>query len=546
MLPHCVNPSVFDIPHLRDDITRYLLTNDLAHCILVSKEWSIWFTPALWKVVDLRKGIAETEHWQSTLKNHRGHIESIITRNKYVMLDTVSLFPFPNLRSLDYYTTMWISLEESRILDILSASPSLQRLDISLEEFEPGSAEKFNHALKSHPNLRNLGLTFSKIWTPLFVPQLLKACQQFELLHLRLYSRLEVELTEEEEDGIYLKVKTEVEGIEDMRVRDLLIQFHTPKQEQSILVPLLNHCPLLESFGILEIHYQGTLQLLSGVFQDNKCPRLRRLRLPSTGQYGETTDPILDLFRAIKHGCGTTNDGIGGERTEESGGIEFFGGYSLFTLTQPRAYVLAECFANSLTALDLSYQCEIQFAPFVALVSGLPRLLSLNITVSIVFQLSSDGDSDIKAALDLPWSCLQLSDFSLRLQSPIQNGDIDGMDGMESVQALSDQCTVFIFEQMGRMKSMKEWKFRTNRQDILMLDNGYLDRLSGWNQLKGLDIRRTGLGLDSKEAEWMILNWPKLIHVEVNHQMLSLRPKKDILAAFKNKLSSCRPWMLID
>ncbi|KAF9344714.1 hypothetical protein BGX26_003996, partial [Mortierella sp. AD094] len=43
--------SIFDISLIKDVVTQYLDRHELARCVLVSKEWSAWFSPVLWRTV---------------------------------------------------------------------------------------------------------------------------------------------------------------------------------------------------------------------------------------------------------------------------------------------------------------------------------------------------------------------------------------------------------------------------------------------------------------------------------------------------------------
>src|SRR5688572_21658371 len=54
LFPTMEKITPFDIPLLNNEICQYLSRKELAHCVLVSKAWAGWFSPALWRDLDYR------------------------------------------------------------------------------------------------------------------------------------------------------------------------------------------------------------------------------------------------------------------------------------------------------------------------------------------------------------------------------------------------------------------------------------------------------------------------------------------------------------
>ncbi|KAG0352120.1 hypothetical protein BGZ54_002956, partial [Gamsiella multidivaricata] len=175
-------PSIFDVPLLKDEVTQYLSSRDLAHCSRVSKQWSTWFRPTLWRALDF----GSSDFDECTLQKHRDHVKTILRLNiAHLAADD---FPLPNLWSLEASSSLNIFdshvllTEISGLRTFLRIAPTVLRtLKIEFWLINPDLDE-----------MKNFDLTSRQFLDPFFVLQLFQACSNLDSLILRVRSYLTI------------------------------------------------------------------------------------------------------------------------------------------------------------------------------------------------------------------------------------------------------------------------------------------------------------------------------------------------------------------
>ncbi|KAI1308716.1 hypothetical protein EDD11_004257 [Mortierella claussenii] len=151
--------TVFDLPHITDEMLRYLTVQDLAHCVLVSKTWFSYFTPLLWQ-----DPILEHPHSSGLpaqllgLKRHHVHVRSL--RGHINLLQCLSEAPallqpwtFPNIQALydDVFDDDCASEQKIRGFKVLLTMRSLQELTLRNWRTGDEAFEVFLAGLENRP-----------------------------------------------------------------------------------------------------------------------------------------------------------------------------------------------------------------------------------------------------------------------------------------------------------------------------------------------------------------------------------------------------------
>jgi len=110
-----------DLPEIREVVTTFLTTRDLARCARVCKNWHTVFLPYLWSTVDVQP--KHTQPNQETLQGYRGHVRKLIYQGK-VPHDHRSL-QFPALK------TLHISNATIEDVEMVGNQPSLTHLKLT-------------------------------------------------------------------------------------------------------------------------------------------------------------------------------------------------------------------------------------------------------------------------------------------------------------------------------------------------------------------------------------------------------------------------------
>ncbi|KAF9353264.1 hypothetical protein BGX26_008973 [Mortierella sp. AD094] len=552
------NLVIFDIPHIKDSITHYLSQQDLAHCVLASKEWNVWFTPPLWRHPNFKTSSISLT---SLTQRNNLHVHSLNNFTK----ELASITPtpsYPNLQSLSYTPNWTTSYDESIVLRFIKTLQSLQDLTLIISLSREGVHSELLDTIQALPRLKKIDLTCYHITSAVIIQQIIQTCSHYKALRLSIGGQVPSDhrLREGEEQELCNFAMTAMSRMEPTKIRELSITLSSEKQESAILPALLERCPLLESLRMEMVHHSKTLSQVSRVLESGKCPRLKFVRLGWVVSYGTKEEDILALLRVI--GSRNTNDDDFGDNDDaddpenwgwkmndtllKRGGLESFAMDSTFPFNRVCVEALTHHHANTLTVLDLMNLRQIRIELVVGLVSGLPQLQSLMIAIWLKFK-EDKGSPDTDTLLNTQWSCLGLKTLELGIQlSDDFTIEITHRSGNGS---LADQCMGYLFSQIGRLTKLEEWEL-TTWIDLLSIESGYLSWLPQLKQLRGLNLKRYPNNMmGAVEAEWMMEHWTKLVHVTVyagrGLRNLSDTEESPFFAA-KRVFLAKKPWMQID
>ncbi|KAI7822987.1 hypothetical protein BC939DRAFT_452446, partial [Gamsiella multidivaricata] len=530
--------SIFAIPHLKDEVTQYLTRCDLAQCSLVSKQWSSWFTPTLWHTINRRHPQIES----STLIKYRDHIRELIgVDTAFASKD--DLWPLPNLRRLEQdnghslFTMVESNLRLLRLLqmtELFFLRTLKLELFLDLESVQARLLETLLHL----PQLKKLDLQSRKHASPIYIQQLIQTCSRLDSLTLG-FESYDEDLNEKSM-ARRQAAKRAMELMPVTRLRELKYYFEQPDQERALLPSLLRRCPLLESLDIRPIRGPRALKEIMSVFEDGACPRLKRL-CPGNTFFVKSFEGDVGLLRPLARKRDSNYTGNDTWNQERQCGLESFAVVN-GNFESTLALALVEYHSTTLTSLKAP-RTTIHLSDLATLLSGLPRLQSLVTRVDLAERL--DLAECMEAALQKQWVCLGLKHLSLTWKGGSKDMRIIRE---RHVNSMTNRCMHYIFEQVGRLIELEEWTLE-REFELLYLSDGFLIWLSGLKRMKSLvyEARQQDQQLDAVEAEWMIENWPALIHIVlrgVNGNKLS---KEGQLAEdqFKATLKERRPWIHI-
>lgn len=309
-----INP--FDIPLLNNKISQYLSRTDLTRCVLVSKTWAGWFSPALWRDVDCRNGTPDI----LALTRQQEHIRIIrrisIRCERAIRLQLADL----RLQRLEFKSVVGgAHRTELRVLSVLERIPTLQHLQISLTLDLDHIHQKFIRTLESLTCLESLSLTCPHVVNGMAIQQVLQLCCGLQCLALNLLGR-EHDIEEEEEQE-YRDAKVAIEGMSEMRLCELTIYAEAEVVMDNIFQPLLERCPRMEKLDLKEIRDNPTLQHLDNTLKANKLPKLRHLAVGEHELDDWVDDTLVEVVSVAV--CGLESFKCRGD----PGGLFFSGPY---------------------------------------------------------------------------------------------------------------------------------------------------------------------------------------------------------------------------
>ncbi|KAF9344715.1 hypothetical protein BGX26_003997, partial [Mortierella sp. AD094] len=155
---------------------------------------------------------------------------------------------------------------ESSILDILAASPSLASLRLRIYHLDQENLKQLIRALAAQLNLRQLDLSLDRIWSPSFIPDFLYACKEYKSLLLSLSNLEMVRDASEADQEITENVESTMKQMQDMQVQKLGIKLSNSSFGRILPADLLKHCPLLERSDMIVLQDSQSLRCLSSYF----------------------------------------------------------------------------------------------------------------------------------------------------------------------------------------------------------------------------------------------------------------------------------------
>ncbi|KAG0246975.1 hypothetical protein B0O80DRAFT_455086 [Mortierella sp. GBAus27b] len=532
--------AFFDILLLKDTVTKYLSHQDLAQCVLVSQAWFKWFTPVLWHTLDFDDWRATSPEGFAALARHQNHVREVLTFEIYLTHAPGAPRPFSNLRALKY-SPINSCLQDAAVLRMIPAMPTLQSLTLTLALAHRNTENQLVRILHSLPNLKSFNLTCYQITLSTTVQQIINACSRLEQLRLNFGGISSGHNTQshgnaQEQHRI---AKNAMDQMPDTQIRELSIRLSLEEQESALLITLLERCPRLEKLDIKWLHDPQTLKGIVEVLERRVFPQLKHIRL---GPFGQASDERLaGLISALGHeGRDHANwirsSGYHVQEGKRNGLVTFKIKAGLaFELQSVQSLIRSH--ADTLTVLDLMSLRRIKVRLFMELMGHLPKLR----TVMVPVWLGQDEGFEEGHVFETPWICNGITHLRLGLQL---------MGNMEDHRAgsgsLADRFIQYMFLQIGRLKELEEWRLATSTQ-LISVDVGYMDCLKELKQLKCLDLTRSHNNqLGIKEAEWMLNNWARLIHLVVSSGNKSARSRAGPSDDVRLALLARRPWMQIE
>ncbi|KAF9360360.1 hypothetical protein BGX26_009712 [Mortierella sp. AD094] len=559
--------SVFDIPLLKDEVTQYLSKQDLAQCLLVSKEWHTWFTPILWRRLDFSRAITPEEYAgllcnQSHVRSIHGlqlasealspspqeeEEEAIEEAPSPLPMTNPYQFSFPILQSLH----LVIGQEYNPIVDMTSlrlieSTPHLSSLflDISIYQIH----QELVQTLKSIPQLQKLDITGRYIPT-IFIQDIVESCSNIDSVGLHFKCAYKTTIRHREENYLEAGIVAQFSHrLQDTRIRELSIHLSLALDESAVLVPLLKRCPLLEKLRLERVRLPNTIRDISVVFEEGKCPRLKRLEVDKVNDFHQTKMYTAMMLQAIgrgKPGYGVTfgrlgmdgsvinnnednsnsNDGDSNDpddTSEDGTGSNSMGNISgsiLETLILgstvkfelAAAIAITQFHAETLTHLSLP---RVHLSVLTDLMRDLNRIQSVTAVLWLENRMSFGVD--LEPIFNKRWNCLAINRLDLDLD--LLTCHIPSVLSQNWIGSLADRCMSFLMSQMARLEELQELRLKCD-VNLLTSDKGpsYLTRLSTLKRLEVLKLDRKstswpsmGALLGAEEAEWMNESWPRL------------------------------------
>ncbi|KAK3823159.1 MAG: hypothetical protein J3Q66DRAFT_330987 [Benniella sp.] len=477
----------FDIPLLNNEICKYLSHKDLARCVLVSKTWAAWFSPALWRVLDCGRRIPDS----LTLTRRGEHIlvvRAISMEGAAAIREQLSSLHLQRLEFKAYEKKDGIHRAEIRVLPVLERIRTLQHLDITLSLDLDHINQQWIRTLEALPHLESLSLRCERFVEGKTIQKFLQMCDRFERLSLVLQGGVCIE--EEDRQG-YRDARAAIEKMPAMRLHDLSIFLGFELVEENIFQPLLERCPRMEKLEIGGCDREGstTLRHLFKSLKENKLPKLRHLRPGSTIRYAQ--EAFAEALSSVE--CGMES----------------------LVLNEKPSELVVQSFiqyhSRSLTKLDFGHS-RMSLWTLSDVMSGLPSLRWFRGAIE-----EEDEYEDRAIPFDKHWKCVDLKCLFLSMNHGHYSVHYPiGSSGW----AESDQKHVldYVFPEMAKLRSLQKLSIGFNVEDLCLKMHGYLEQLAGLKQLKIFDLASTPHGsIGKQEALWMIKNWPVLSQVHAQY-----------------------------
>ncbi|KAF9955318.1 hypothetical protein BGZ72_003841 [Mortierella alpina] len=421
----------FDIPLIKDQVTRYLTTQDLLSLIQVSHLWSEWFIPSLWHsfrihynlreltvlttpvktiTVRARKAITVPCFYHRYYQAHRSeedgdddtdeelqeqreplhlvaantplarysqHIHSLVLyRAIPVIFQDPCPYRFENLYRLQFHSSVQDE-EIQRIPPFLRAHPTIQDLTLGYMVRDPEQMTALATVLKSLAGLRTLSLTLTQLEGRRCARRLIKALSGLQEARFTVLDFFEDEEKDTAEEEMQFRgwLSSSVPSLRRLYTS-------VPKDlDAGIVFPFLRRCRHLQR---LEIWLRQGSQDEFGTFCNGAVfPRLEHLQLHTDVASDDVITSILadESHREPEGEIGRWRGGGGGE------GLRL---ESLKISSTKREHIypgsfwaLAQYHGQTLTSLELGGIERMAHQDYNVLLSWLVMLRNLKITITL-------------------------------------------------------------------------------------------------------------------------------------------------------------------
>jgi len=494
----------FSAPLLNNEICRYLSPKDLARCVQVSKAWSDWFSPALWRDLDCHIRLPYV--YVHTLTRQQEHIQ--IVRN--ITMKRVRLVlgqqPYRSLTTLDFlqeeaFTD--IRRAQIQVLRMLENISTLQCLHIKLALDRDNVYQQWIRVLEALPHLGSLSLKSVRFVSSKAFQKILQLCIGYKRLAFTISG--EKSQAKEDSEQEYQDTKATIERMPEMHLQELSFNSHMGLYEGNVLQPLLGRCPRMEKLDIAWLYHVPTVQHLSKALKEKKLPLLRHLTMG--GIFTQNIQSHLaELLSYIERGM---------EILE----VDALGTSMIQSLTQYHHH--------SLRRLDFGYT-GILLWKFSDLMASLSSLRSVTVKVNVE---ERNGTNDIP--LDTHWECVELRSLRLRLET-WNLGIVMGSPEWE--RSMHKRGLDHVFSEVAELGGLRDLKIGWDQKDLYLMKSGYLTQLEGLKQLEVFDLASAPPEeFGRNEALWMANNLPRLAQVFTHgasevfkRSLLEKRPQVEI------------------
>ncbi|KAF8980625.1 hypothetical protein BGZ46_003938 [Entomortierella lignicola] len=462
-----MNISIIEIPILVYEISKYLQTYDLANCVLVSKEWHANFNPRLWCSINFKKDIDRV-----ALTRNKDNIGSIDNQSVPVKKPVRNFYtrrlPKPK------HSPKAGRIEVTEFLDIVAVATSLQRISVKLQFMDRCSTKDIIVALNHHPRLRYINFNYTSSVYPKYIPRLLQICPQIHTLHITVKVVKSRTVNMEQEPML---VEKSMEKMRECRLKEFYIFTNNENLDRLIILPLLENCPILETLRLPRMYLGKSFHRMSEMFRSrDRFTKLCHLSLETA--IHDDSEGLFELFQAVGY---------------EAGGFDGLQSLKIASHFGMDPTLIPKYFSYSLTSLVLQHP-RIWLRPFTYIMERLPHLRSLEVKIHVAEELKVELCTE--TMLQTSWACKGLINLTLKLFTVKGNTHLDE----------------YIFEQVGQLTDLEQLRLDSDHYH-LRLEEGYLGHLENLKRLKEIVIHPFGYKVSLKEAQWILDQWPNLIHL---------------------------------
>ncbi|KAI8351955.1 hypothetical protein B0O80DRAFT_455112 [Mortierella sp. GBAus27b] len=459
----------FDIPILSREICQYLSSEDLSRCTLVSKTWLAWFSPALWRDISFRRGSPDLE----VLAKQQEHVHTVRELAMVTAGTIRQRLTFPNLQRLEFsrgWNNSGLHRTELRVLQTLEGIQTLRHLRISLALHHHDVHQQWIRTLQALTHLKKLELLCHQFVGGMAIFEFLQQCHRYEYLELE-FGGFNHNIDREDRDECNA-LKTAIEQMQDMRLREVAFITSIDIYTETVLIPLLERCPLLETLNLERLNHSASLRLIASILSDGSLPNLRHYRAGTI--CGDSSQDAHVKF------LGSLRPGL------ESFGVNGDPGTATIE-------ALVQHHAHSLTDLNLN-TTPVSMSTFSSLMAGLPNLRSMKAHIGTEGML----DISIDRAVDIEWTCVDLRSLDMHLDTPHKSYGYRSrkkarrvIDGRCWRGSKAQRCLDYVFSQITKLRDLETLHLESTQHDLFVMKSGYLGQLAGLKRLRAFDLDET-------------------------------------------------------
>jgi len=514
--------SIFNIPHILENIGLYLDRRDLASCALVNKTFNEEFKRLLWRELTF----AMRSSRKDSLRIHPMQRRMILANSRYIRsLDLHSHLKrehmlgllMSSVRRLTELSTQ-VSLARKNgdtlflnILKLATLNKDLQQWSIfSQADFSPNAFRQLTDAFSETSRLTTLHIGFACSPRRGWLKRVLQSLPQtLKSLDVR-WARLDEDLNSD-----HYPAQDWPEAYPCLESTDFAITLMT--EDQSAFTQFLARCRVLKRFRFPTMADPDDLSPLMTFLGTQKFfPTLEALDFGVIVQIErDDWDRILHLMK---------------------GRIKSIATCLSFNIPSTKSFIhaMTRQWPDTLERIEIGQPLNITGSDIHLILTSCRKLKRLDcLHTKVVWPMSgrpthpdaypgpdtmmiSNENSGHDGGMVSNWACLELEELKILFRDGRRAQDGPGLEEESTVMAIK-----YIYSQLGRLTKLREltlgWKTTMTFEKCANLDMSLSSGLGLMNNLKALRvldvnyIYRIKLGLE--EAKWMTENWPSLTKV---------------------------------